>query len=157
MLLMSSKIYAEDKDAFNKHVLKMNKYMTQYKMMNTKYKELVKRRTEASTPKEIKEVHNETILIHKKMDESLVKYRKIYNDLKYRYPKLGQTVMNYSYKAPSLKDVENELNLQDLLDAAKEKVTKKYKKFIDEEHLSDDRSYEIKKAKMKNKRIRLVK
>lgn len=157
LILFCFPVYSGEQAEFQKREAELMKVKNSYYGKQAKIKGYVKQRSAEKDAKKRKVIREKLHAAHRDMQDLYSKYLKLYNEIKYRYPKYGKKLFKQNIKVPSLKEIESQLGFHDLLDRTKKKIDEKYQVIVEETELEDDRDFEIRKAKIKRKTLKLVK
>lgn len=148
---------------------KLKAIETRIKEQNKKLQELIKAKNNGQKVVKLEKGESQDILEiivtqHRELAKSHEEYSEERNEIKYRYPG-GADLVARRYlplKAPSLKQLENEMGLDGELTLLRKKVDKKYSKFVkrppDHPDRNDGPDSTIKSLKReKREKLKLVK
>ena len=144
-------------NGYDKKITKYNTYQSEIKTLKSSIQEEVKKLKKMKKDDPLrKELMARVVLLHDDLDQAIKKYNEIAGELKYQYPeKEDVSKRKYlPYRKQSLKQIEVELDLDDILTEAGKAVDSKYRVFLGEktadEHELDRKSH--KKKNNKNKK-----
>lgn len=125
---------------------------------------LIMKKRSTKNKEKLHQIMENLVEAHNLLNERIIKYQKLKNEIKYRYPekKITKKREYLSLRIQSLEEIEDEVGIDGQLSKLKKRVDKKYlpflsKKDLEEAKLVSEEREEKKRNKSKDKQIEFVK